>query len=74
MDLLNTRDAAKELGLGERTLEAWRCRGEGPPFFKLGSRRVAYSREDLESWVLSRKQDPVRRSVGVKPRPHHLGW
>ena len=39
MDLLTTEQAATKLGLSERTLEAWRFRGEGPPFLRVGPRR-----------------------------------
>ena len=43
--LLETRDAAKELGLSPRTLEGWRRRREGPPYLKIG-RRVKYRPEE----------------------------
>jgi hypothetical protein len=35
------------------TLEAWRCRGGGPPFLKLG-KAVRYRRADLENFMESR--------------------
>ena len=58
MDLLTTEQAATTLGLSERTLEAWRSRGEGPPFLRVGPRRVAYSRNDLDSWLRIRRCHP----------------
>ena len=51
--LLETRDAAKELGLSPRTLEGWRRRREGPPYLKFG-RRVKYRPEDIEAYKVTR--------------------
>lgn len=50
---LNTAEAAVYLDLQKTTLEAWRCRGGGPRFVKLG-RSVRYRRIDLNAWVESR--------------------
>jgi predicted DNA-binding transcriptional regulator AlpA len=51
--LLETRDAAEELGLSPRTLEGWRRRREGPPYLKFG-RRVKYRIEDIETYKATR--------------------
>jgi excisionase family DNA binding protein len=50
---LTTQEAAEFLKLQRATLEAWRCRGGGPRFVKLG-RAVRYHRDDLSRWVESR--------------------
>lgn len=50
---LDTVEAARYLGLQKTTLEAWRSRGEGPQFVKLG-RAVRYRRPDLDAWIESR--------------------
>lgn len=50
---LTTEQAAELLGLKRTTLEAWRCRGGGPQFIKLG-RAVRYRQADLEEWIESR--------------------
>jgi hypothetical protein len=52
----NTREASKRLGeLGTpftpKTLEVWRCRGEGPAFIKIRS-RVFYTDEALISFSM----------------------
>ncbi len=41
------------------TLAHWRCEGKGPAFIKLGS-KVAYSGEDLNAWLKSRKVVPKK--------------
>jgi len=53
LNLISTPEAAKIIGFEESTLEAWRCRGGGPPFVKLG-RAVRYRLADLNDWVESR--------------------
>ena len=37
-------EAGKILGLSRTTLASQRCRGEGPPWFKVGARAVRYTR------------------------------
>ncbi len=50
---LDSNQAATYLGLKRTTLEAWRCRGDGPKFAKLG-RAVRYRQSDLDTWIESR--------------------
>ncbi len=55
---LSTTGAARYLGVDEngaplvspKTLEAWRVKGTGPEFCKIG-RRVVYRREALDAWA-----------------------
>ena len=57
IDLLTTPEAAALLRRSEETMRWWRSHGRGPTFVKLGS-RVAYRRQDLESWLEQRLVDP----------------
>jgi hypothetical protein len=50
--LLTTKRAAQELDLQKCTLEAWRTRGGGPAFIKLG-RAVRYRLSDLKAFIES---------------------
>lgn len=63
-----TQEAARFLGLSERTLEKHRTYGTGPTYRKLGG-RVVYSVEDLQTWadrgVVTSTSDP--RSGTVLP-------
>ncbi len=54
--LLNQRQTAALIGVSERTLECWRCRGSGPPFVKISRRAVRYRRQDIDQWVGERVQ------------------
>jgi len=54
--ILDTNDAAALIGVSPRTLEDWRWRGVGPPFYKLGARMVRYKADDLMNFVLGSKQ------------------
>lgn len=53
MTLYRTEEAATRLNVKPATLEAWRTRGEGPEFVKLG-KAVRYSDESLDNYVKSR--------------------
>jgi predicted DNA-binding transcriptional regulator AlpA len=47
---LRTPEAARFLGLSDRTLEKHRTYGTGPAYRKLGG-RVVYALEDLKAWA-----------------------
>ncbi|MNL49605.1 Helix-turn-helix domain protein [compost metagenome] len=69
---LRTPEAARFLGLSDRTLEKHRTYGTGPSFRKLGG-RVVYALEDLMAWAdrgacLSTR-DPG--AVAVSPAKRH---
>ncbi len=49
--------AAAALRISPRTLEAWRSRGEGPAYVRVG-RRVVYARSDLAAWLRERRVQP----------------
>lgn len=48
----NTPQAAIYLGVKPGTIEAWRVRGGGPEYIKLG-KAVRYSQEALDNFLLS---------------------
>jgi predicted DNA-binding transcriptional regulator AlpA len=47
---LRTPEAARFVGLSDRTLEKHRIYGTGPRYSKLGG-RVVYRLDDLQAWV-----------------------
>jgi hypothetical protein len=53
-DLLSTGDTAGWLGVSTQFLEIGRSRGYGPPFVRLGSRKVMYRRSDTIAWLKKR--------------------
>jgi predicted DNA-binding transcriptional regulator AlpA len=57
--IFRTPDAARRVGLSESSLEKLRCRGDGPPFVRIGSRAVGYLIEDLDAWLASRRAGEV---------------
>ncbi len=59
--LLTTAQAAQYLALGQRTLENWRCRGDGPAFVRLG-RVVRYRVLDLDAWLSARTFDSTSQA------------
>lgn len=52
---LDTPEAARYLGVAEPTIKAWRRRGTGPVWLKLG-RRVVYDRADLDEFMAARRR------------------
>jgi excisionase family DNA binding protein len=51
LSLLSEIEAARYLGISVRTLQAWRVRGGGPTFCRLGLRAIRYRRSDLDVFV-----------------------
>jgi hypothetical protein len=52
-----------------RTAQRWRGSGEGPPFVRLGRRRVLYRIADVEAWLAARtyksRADELSRSAAA---------
>lgn len=49
--LLDQNQVAQILGISPSTLEAWRCRGVGPIYRKIG-RLCRYLQNDLDAYIL----------------------
>ena len=45
---------AHRLGVSKRTLQRWRVEGGGPPYVRLGPRRVAYDQAASDAWAAAR--------------------
>ena len=60
---LRTQEAARFLGLSERTLEKHRTYGTGPTYRKLGG-RVVYGLDDLQAWA---DRGTVTEPVSIVP-------
>ena len=52
---ITTAQAAACLGLSPRTLESYRCRGGGPPYYDLGG-VVRYLLSDVVKWASKRRR------------------
>jgi len=48
---LSAHELAKALSVSEPTLERWRRQGLGPPFIKVGNKRIRYPITELDLWV-----------------------
>ena len=52
---LTERDFSDRYNVSPRTAQRWRATGEGgPPFVRLGFRRVGYRLSDCEAWAAGR--------------------
>lgn len=56
MEILTSPEAARYIGVHERTLAAMRSRGDGPQFTRMYQcgRGVRYQRTDLDAWLSGR--------------------
>ena len=66
---LSTRALGERWSISPRTLERWRCAGEGPRFLKLGG-RVVYRIDDIEAFEaahLRSRTDERATSAVVHP-------
>lgn len=70
---LRTPEAARFLGLSDRTLEKHRIYGTGPAYRKIGG-RVVYALDDLKAWAdRGRKTSTSDPGVGtVLPAKRHV--
>jgi predicted DNA-binding transcriptional regulator AlpA len=67
--LIDTRAAARLLGLAEITLRMWRTEGnpDQPPYIRVGSKAVRYRPSAVAAWAASRECQPSKRT----PRKSH---
>jgi excisionase family DNA binding protein len=56
-DLLDTRGAAKLLGISKSCLDKMRAAGKGPRYARIGG-QVRYDHEDVEAFVAVNKHRP----------------
>jgi hypothetical protein len=53
--------------ISPRTAQRWRVTGDGPPWVRLGQRKIAYRLSDCEAWAAARtfrhRADELSRSV-----------
>ena len=61
--MFRTNEAAEYIGLKKCTLEAWRCRGGGPVFLKLG-KACRYRKEDLDDFINSHIRTSTSKNLG----------
>lgn len=67
-DLLTTREAATLIHISPRTLEGYRLRGGGPPFYRVGGRAIRYDVGEVLAWAKSVR---LLSTSEVEPhRPH----
>jgi hypothetical protein len=63
MQLLDKRDAADAIGIGSRSLDAWRQRGYGPRFLKVGG-RIKYPPEEIDAFLQKCTRSPAGEDSG----------
>jgi hypothetical protein len=59
METINTKMAAKIIGVDKRTLDNWRSAGRGPAYIKISKRKINYLRDDVETFIQKKRIEPV---------------
>lgn len=57
-DWATTADAAEIIGTTRGTLDHWRSKGKGPPFYRIET-NIIYSRVELAEWMMEHRVVPV---------------
>ena len=66
---MTTREVAACVGLSPRTLESYRSRGGGPPFYIVGSVLVRYLLSEVVDWVSARRRHSTSDDGLGSPAP-----
>ncbi len=56
-EMLTERQAAALIGVAAPTLNRWRCERIGPAWVAVSARCVRYRRDDVESWLASKRRE-----------------
>jgi hypothetical protein len=48
---LDEKEFSEQYHVSRRTAQRWRITGDGPPFVRLGRRRLVYRLADCEAWA-----------------------
>jgi predicted site-specific integrase-resolvase len=65
--LLDSSRVARLPGVEVATLAAWRRRGYGPSWYRIG-KKIKYSEADIRTWMSAQAQ-PVEYRETAEPRP-----
>jgi predicted DNA-binding transcriptional regulator AlpA len=55
-DLLTTLQTAEQYAIKPATLRNWRWKRQGPPFVRVGSKKIVYRRADVDAWLLQQQR------------------
>jgi excisionase family DNA binding protein len=67
LKLMSIKEVAEYTKLSVSTLYNY-IYHEGLPFIRIGKRRIAFSQDDLNNWILNKKQDGVKSVTETVPR------
>lgn len=69
--LIDTRAAARMLGLAEITLRMWRTEGnpDQPPYIRVSSKAIRYRPSAVAAWAASRECQPSKRTATKNHSP-----
>lgn len=58
---LTVREAADLIGCSQATLNRYRVKGDGPPYYKMAG--VRYDRAELDDWIRTRRRQSTSQAA-----------
>lgn len=65
---LSEAQFCERYGVGHRTVQRWRVSGGGPPWCRLGVRRILYPLAASEAWAASRTYQSRAAEIAAQSR------
>ena len=65
-DFIFPEQLSSRIGISVQTLARWRSEGQGPSYYKIGGKRIAYRISTVEAW-LEANRHAVTNSVSMPP-------
>lgn len=62
-EYLSTEQVAQITGRSVSTIRYWRMRNVGPAGFRMGGKRIAYRRSEVEAWLVAQEAATTRGGV-----------
>ena len=57
---MSTAELARFLGVPRQSLYAWRAKGTGPAWYRVG-RAIRYKEQDVEAWIEAQREIECRK-------------
>lgn len=65
LQLNDERETARMLHVSRATLRAWRARGGGPPWLRVGGKLVRYDLTAVHEWIAEQNNKTQAASAGT---------
>lgn len=67
-ELLTVQETAEIIGVTKMTLSNWRLRNIGPAYYRISTKKLAYSKSAVEQWLESIEVNPNAKKKRTKQK------